>query len=218
MATPYLQIRLTEVASTQDHAREALQDLPVVVMASGQTRGRGRSGAEWITAPRALAVSLALKVERREKRPISLMAGIAASRSLDGVKLKWPNDVLVGDAKVGGILVERNDDTMVAGLGLNLYWPAAPSGFDALYRSDPGPERHAEVGALWAAELMSMIDGEGWPIGEYREQCTTIGRDVTWEPDGYGRAVDVLDNGELVVDTQSGRTSIRSGAVNHVQG
>lgn len=189
-----------------------------MVIASGQTRGRGRSGAEWITAPRALAVSLALKVEHKERRPISLMAGVAVSRSLDEVKLKWPNDVLVGDAKVGGILVERNDHTVVAGLGLNLYWPDAPSGFGALYRSDPGPDRHAEVGALWAAELMSMIEGEGWPLGEYREACTTIGREIAWEPDGYGRAKDVLDSGELVVDTESGRTSIHSGAVSHVRG
>ena len=189
----------------------------MVVIASGQTQGRGRLGAEWLTAPRALAVSLALNVESKERRPISLMAGVAVSRSLDEVKLKWPNDVLVGDAKVGGILVERSNHTMVAGLGLNLYWPDAPSGFGAIHLSDPGPDRHAEVGALWAAELMSMIDGEGWPLGEYRDECTTIGREITWEPDGYGRAIDVLDSGELVVDTESGRTSIHSGEVRHVR-
>ena len=190
----------------------------MVVIASGQTRGRGRSGAEWITAPRALAVSVGLNMEPTDRRPISLMAGVAVIRLLDEVKLKWPNDVLVRDAKVGGILVERNDHTVVAGLGLNLYWPAAPRGVGALYQSDPGPDRHAEIGALWAAELMSMIDREGWPLGEYREACATIGRDITWEPDGHGRAIDVLDSGELAVDTQSGRISIRSGAVSHVRG
>ena len=189
-----------------------------MVISSGQTQGRGRSGAEWVTAPRALAVSMALEVELDENRPLSLMAGVAISRSLDEVKLKWPNDVLVEGEKVGGILVERNDQIVVAGLGLNLYWPEAPSHFGALYQSDPGPDRHGEIGALWAAELMTLIDDEGWPLGEYREECTTIGCDITWEPNGRGRVVDVLESGELAVDTDEGRTSIRSGAVSHVRG
>lgn len=203
--------------STQDVARERLEDLPVLVLASGQTRGRGRSGADWLTADRALATSLAFHHAEGEERPLSLMAGVAALRATEGTSLKWPNDVVADHAKVGGILVERSGDTTVIGLGLNLWWPSAPEGMGALFTQDPGEEAHAEIGALWGAELMEAIDGEGWQIDEYRRACATIGRDITWEPDGAGRAVDVADDGALVVETSTGRETLHSGAVSHVR-
>ncbi|HUG08081.1 MAG TPA: biotin--[acetyl-CoA-carboxylase] ligase [Acidimicrobiia bacterium] len=217
MATPYFQLRVNRVSSTQDVARERLDDLPVLVLASGQTWGRGRSGAEWLTADRALAASLAFRHAEGEERPLSLMAGVAAARATEGTALKWPNDVVVDHAKVGGILVERTGDTTVVGLGLNLWWPSPPDGMDALFPEDPGEEAHAEIGALWGAELMEAIDGKGWQIDEYRRACATIGRDITWEPDGAGRAVDVADDGALVVETSTGRETLYSGAVSHVR-
>ncbi|HEX5696965.1 MAG TPA: hypothetical protein VFZ15_11300, partial [Acidimicrobiia bacterium] len=63
MATPYLQLRRDEVPSTQDLARSELDRLPTVVIAERQTAGRGRTGAAWLTAPRALAASLALSMD-----------------------------------------------------------------------------------------------------------------------------------------------------------
>ena len=57
MATPYFQLRLERVPSTQDVARERLAELPLLVMAGEQSEGRGRSGAGWMTADRALAAS-----------------------------------------------------------------------------------------------------------------------------------------------------------------
>jgi BirA family transcriptional regulator, biotin operon repressor / biotin---[acetyl-CoA-carboxylase] ligase len=218
LATPYLQIRLDEVPSTQDLARQVLEDLPVVVVAPRQTRGRGRNDAEWITAPRAVAASLALRVPSSEKRPISLMAGLAVIRCLGTVKLKWPNDVMANGDKAGGILVERADETVVVGLGLNLYWPEAPDGMGVIYRSDPGPNRHLEIATLWAAEFLAMMDRQGWPLDDYREACTSLGREIVWEPAGHGRAVDILETGELVVDTDAGHVSLNSGAVSHVRG
>jgi BirA family biotin operon repressor/biotin-[acetyl-CoA-carboxylase] ligase len=217
MATPYWQIWREEVPSTQDLALQEMGDLPVVVIAAGQSSGRGRSGAEWATAPRALAVSSGLRVDAEESRPISLMAGIAAGRALPNVGLKWPNDLEWEAGKVGGILVERTGEVVVVGLGLNLWWPTPPEGFSALYVHDPGPGRHREIGAWWAAELLAMLRGTGWPSDEYRDRCTTLGRDVTWEPDGSGRAVDVAESGALVVEAGSALIEIHSGAVRQVR-
>ena len=215
MATPYLQLRAEEVPSTQDRARAELDRLPVVVMAQRQTAGRGRGGAGWLTAPRALAVSVAFP-PADDPRPLSLMAGVAAARCLEGVTLKWPNDVMLGDLKVGGILVERSNEVVV-GLGLNLWWPDPPRGFGALHDQDPGPEMHARIGGLWVAELMAMVEAEGWPAGEYRALCATLGRDITWEPAGRGRAVDLAESGELVVEVDGGRMLLTSGAIHHVR-
>lgn len=217
MATPYFQLRLDEVASTQDVARTGIENLPLLVIAASQTRGRGRSGANWQNADRALAASLALRHDEDDARPFSLMAGLAATRAVEGTTLKWPNDVLHDDLKVGGILVERDDVTTVIGLGLNLWWPGAPEGAGAVFDADPGTSARDEIGALWGAELMELIDGEGWPVGAYREVCSTLGVDIVWEPEWSGRAVDVAADGGLVVETSAGREILYSGAIRHVR-
>jgi BirA family biotin operon repressor/biotin-[acetyl-CoA-carboxylase] ligase len=217
LATPYFQLRREEVASTQDVARAGVGDLPLLVIAGSQTRGRGRSGAHWENADRALAVSLAFHHEDEDRRPFSLMAGLAAVRAIGDTELKWPNDVLRQGLKVGGILVERNEETTVIGLGLNLWWPEAPDGAGAIFDTDPGPSGRDELGALWGAELMELIDAEGWPVDAYRLVCSTLGREITWEPDGSGTAVDVTGEGHLVVDTPQGRREIYSGAISQVR-
>jgi len=218
MATPYLQILHEEVPSTQEIARARFDALPIAVIASSQTAGRGRSGATWETAPRALAVSLAFRRSGGDLRPFSLMAGVAACRATEQpCLLKWPNDVLLDDQKTGGILVEESDDVVVVGLGMNLWWPDPPDVVGALFGVDPGQARHVEIGALWAAEMMSLLDGDGWAEDEYRDLCSTIGREITWEPDGSGVAIEVSAAGELIVEGLEGRQVIRSGAVWHVR-
>lgn len=217
MATPYFQMRLDRVPSTQDVARDELKDLPLLVLARAQTAGRGRGGAAWMTADRAVAASLAFGHDVAESRPLSLMAGLAAVRSTSNTSLKWPNDVVIDGSKVGGILVERSEGMTVIGVGLNLWWPDPPEGMGALFADDPGEEAYAELGALWGAELMELLDGDGWPIDAYRDVCITLGREITWEPGGEGRAVDIAADGALVVETRSGEESIYSGAVRHVR-
>lgn len=220
MATPYFQLRRESVPSTQDVAREALEGGPiaVLVVAARQTEGRGRAGASWLTAERALAVSLALRVDRGESRPLSLMAGVAAAGLGFAVELKWPNDVMVGDSKAGGILVERSGDIAVIGLGLNLWWPGAPEGMCGLFADDPGGGRHAELGALWGAGMMRLLDDHGWPRERYKALCSTLGREITWEPEGSGKAVDVDHSGALIVeDEEDELLTVTSGAVRHVR-
>lgn len=217
MATPYFQLRLDSVVSTQDVARENLEELPLLVIAASQTGGRGRSGSEWRNADRSLAVSLIFRHEKNDLRPFSLMAGVAAVNSLAEVKLKWPNDVVRDDDKVGGILVERTDETTVIGLGVNLWWADTPQGMAGMYESDPGPHRHAELGALWGAELMELIESDVWPIDEYRRNCVTIGQPITWDPNGRGKAVDVAADGALIVESGTRRESLHSGAIRHLR-
>lgn len=218
MATPYLQMFVDDAPSTQDLARAELDDLPQVVIASGQSKGRGRSGASWENADRAVAVSVAWNDDGDVGRPFSLIAGVAAVRVLESaVVLKWPNDIMIGDKKVGGILVERSDGVVAVGMGLNLYWENPPDGVGMLRSDDPGPDQFKEVGALWAAELMALVDAGDWPQDEFRENCATLGRDIVWEPGGRGKAVDVDASGALLVETDSGPEKLVAGAVHHVR-
>ena len=217
MATPYFQQRHDTVSSTQNLARDALKDLPVLVLAQRQTEGRGRTGNNWENATRALAASMAMRVDENESRPLSLIAGVAAQRATQGTSLKWPNDVMIQENKVGGILVERSGGVAVVGFGLNLWWPESPPAMSALSASDPGGDLYAEIGALWGAELMRLIDSEGWPIDEYRSGCVTLGREIRWEPEGIGVAVDVADDGGLIVDRDGQTEVVYSGEISHLR-
>lgn len=217
MATPYRQVRLDSVLSTQDAAREMLAEVPVVVIAQSQDAGRGRTGAEWWNAPRSLAVSMALEIGRDDRRPFSLMAGVAAVRSVPELRLKWPNDLMIADRKCGGILVEVSDGVAVVGMGLNLWWPGVPDGAAGIYPDDPGPDRHAEIGALWAAEFLRIVDQPGWPRDEYRRRCSTLGWEITWEPKGSGKAIDVSVDGGLVVDVDGRLETLYAGRVRHIR-
>jgi BirA family transcriptional regulator, biotin operon repressor / biotin---[acetyl-CoA-carboxylase] ligase len=108
------------------------------VWAARQTAGKGRAGREWVSAPGNLFASLLLRphVPLHTVLQLSLVAGVAAHDALTAVtgeqarrldiRLKWPNDILFGDAKLGGILLESAsgsspaDPTVVIGTGINL--------------------------------------------------------------------------------------------------
>ena len=124
-----------EIEST-NQALLAVDDLPPgrfdVCLAEFQTRGRGRRGREWL-APFGSGICLSLNWCFEEAPPqlaaLSLAVGVAIRRALaacgvHGTGLKWPNDILVGLRKLGGVLVELRFEAAgpayaVVGVGLN---------------------------------------------------------------------------------------------------
>src|SRR5712692_4562697 len=106
---------------------------PVLLAAEEQTAGRGRRGRRWYSPPGAgVTFSLSAQIRRpaRELAGLSLVAGVAAARALRALgvaraALKWPNDLVVDGAKLGGILVETRGSFAVIGLGINCRSDAA---------------------------------------------------------------------------------------------
>jgi len=222
MATPYSVHALDEVTSTQDLAAAMAGSEPALVVAARQMTGRGRAGSQWLNAERAMAASLALTPDwpKSEWSLIALVAGLAAAEVVGAsCRLKWPNDLLIGSSKVGGILTETSGDIVVAGCGLNLYWPAPPPGITAIYRDDPGHECHLELARHWADSFLQRLSRgpRGWGIDEYRRRSATIGRSISWDPQGEGKALDVADDGALVVATAMGEVRLTAGEVRHLQ-
>jgi BirA family biotin operon repressor/biotin-[acetyl-CoA-carboxylase] ligase len=223
MATPYVSIVLEDIPSTQDAAVARAHDAPVLVIAARQSAGRGRRGRRWETAPRALAASLAIRPEgwgSAQFPRLSLIAGLSARAVLgDGVDCKWPNDLLRGDAKVAGLLLEAVGDLVVIGLGVNLWWPDPPYGFGSVFATDPGPDAALDLASRWCDEVLLRVDRgpDAWGHEEYRLACRTIGRSIRWKPDGMGVAIDVDFDGRLVVETPSGRVRLSSGEVVEVR-
>jgi len=102
------------------------------VRADRQTAGRGRMGRAWQMPPGNLAASCLIRPQPNEGNPaeIGFVAALALHDvvssfvAVDRLKLKWPNDLLLDDAKLSGILLEREGDVLVLGIGVNL--AAAP--------------------------------------------------------------------------------------------
>jgi BirA family biotin operon repressor/biotin-[acetyl-CoA-carboxylase] ligase len=220
MATPYSLHIFEEVTSTQDVATGLFSGRPVLVVAARQSQGRGRGGDLWISAPRGMAASLALTTHwPPARRPlIPLVAGLAAAAVTDPVcRLKWPNDLLLGDVKIGGLLVEAAGDRVVAGFGLNLSWPKPPPGIGALHTADPGSEEGLRLAEGWAIDLLARLERGEWDREEYRRRSATLGREVTWEPEGRGLAVDIDDDGALLVATATGTMRLTAGQIRHLR-
>jgi BirA family biotin operon repressor/biotin-[acetyl-CoA-carboxylase] ligase len=145
---PFRSVVLDEVGSTNREAfarAEAGEAGPLWIAARRQSAGRGRSGRRWASEPGNLYASLLVRLPCQPAvvPQLSLLAGIATVDAIrqaagggpDGLRLKWPNDVLIGPAKCAGILAESLADqdgvTVVVGIGINLAWHPADLGREA---------------------------------------------------------------------------------------
>ncbi|MGI9404563.1 MAG: biotin--[acetyl-CoA-carboxylase] ligase [Hyphomicrobium sp.] len=138
-------VHLAEIDSTNGEAmRRALSGEagPLWVLADQQTSGRGRSGRSWASPPGNLYASLLISTSApiTKVSQLSLVAGVAAIEAIrkadpltpsDMLRLKWPNDILIGTAKAGGILVESSargrKEGIVAVIGIGLNLASAPT-------------------------------------------------------------------------------------------
>lgn len=158
-------IRRDRVQSTQDLVHQLAAEGAVAgtaVVATEQTAGRGAHRRAWQSAPGGLWLSLLLRPAAAGIGLISLRAGLATADLLEGsaagarILLKWPNDLMLGDAKLGGILCEARwqGDTagwVAVGIGINIANPLPP---DARY----GAARLADVvPSLTAAALAEPL-------------------------------------------------------------
>jgi BirA family biotin operon repressor/biotin-[acetyl-CoA-carboxylase] ligase len=221
------------VDSTNDVAWEALADgLPdgTTVVADQQTKGRGRAGRSWHTAPGlglALSVGLHPGCDREGLGLLPLVAGLALGRALDrlgvATRLKWPNDVLWERRKLAGVLCEARkladgEDAVVIGVGVNV----------GQRENDLPPELRELATSLAlagcatdresvAAEFLDALEplwdeveegGHERVLGAWKEHAGGWGELVTVRtPTGplSGRTRDLDPTGALVLEREDGR-------------
>ncbi len=226
----------------------ASDDDGVVLIAEHQTAGRGRLGRTWTAPPRSgLTLSVLVRPDdvAATRWPwIPLLAGLAVAATLRrdadvAASLKWPNDVLVGDRKLAGLLVERVDPgaagrrpAAVIGIGLNVSLrrdelPVQTATSLALEGASTTDRSLLARGILRTLEalLTDWYRHGGDPRAglhtAYAEACVTLGREVRIDqPDGRqvsGEAVGVDESGRLLVRTPGGQVAIGAGDVVHVR-
>jgi len=236
-------LRFDAVDSTQEVAKLLLghgADEGTVLVAKRQSAGKGRHGRSWASPPGGLYVSLVLQPDPDYVATLGLLAGIPVVKALRhyGVfaNLKWPNDVVFMEKKIGGILSEgvyRGDAFYaVIGIGVN-------TGVDL----DRLPEDVRARATSVKREVAEYVDNDDFLdymmkhfedivskfrtgtrdrlIKDYRGLCTTIGRDVvvaTAKGKVAGRAYDITPLGALVVmDSAGAKKEVVDGTVEYVR-
>jgi len=233
-----------------DDDREAL-----VVVALEQTAGRGRLGSMWASPKGGLYLSYAPPRRLVPMRPtdLTVLAGLACADSIGlalarvgvgapYVRLKWPNDVLLRDGKVAGVLVQSKSPTIssggsartVVGIGVNvntpIVFPRLAGGVGAQpippvsmreAAGAPVPLEPLLVDTVKALVNRLEVGLVRRVLEEYKARCATLGAEVTFTEGAAttsGRAVDVDADGALVVELADGsRRRVSSGEVRHLR-
>ena len=209
-------IKLREVPSTNDYARSIAEEVPegTVVLAERQTAGRGRKGRRWLSPEGGLWMSVVLKPGFVDPRivfvgPLSLVDTLADFGIPSGIK--WPNDVWVAGKKIAGVLVEgRGEDHVVVGMGLNVNNPIPDELKDTAISMFEVTGERIPLEAVLKSLTFHM---DAWYrifkedpqvlMRKVRQRTFILGRFVEVTEGGervVGRAVDVLDDGSLLLD------------------
>jgi len=235
---PGVEVRVVErCTSTNSGLLSEKSVESILLVAEEQTTGRGQHGRRWESAPGAdVAFSLSCHVQRpaRELASLSLVAGVAAARALRALgvtaaSVKWPNDLVVGGAKLGGILVETRAEAgstlAVIGVGINCF---RRPGLERRLRRPVAaldqfirPSRNAVIAAIARSLLGALVrfDAEGFAAaraeweamdahaGQRLRVRLADGRSVSGI--GAGLAAD----GALRLVTRRGERSVHSGRI-----
>jgi BirA family biotin operon repressor/biotin-[acetyl-CoA-carboxylase] ligase len=240
-------ILFEEIGSTNEVAKGLVEWIlneseslaPTIVVAAEQTAGYGRAGRTW-TSPRgsSLAVSLILPwPEGPERVRLPVAVGIALARGLTerlgaDVRLKWPNDLMHGKKKLGGILVEartgdEGEGFAIVGVGINLTSTRAQlddAGLpEATSLALSGVPLHALDGETPLLTLLEVLDDAVTsPVTELSEDFLAVSAhapgDVLAVTDSgrgpvQGRFLGVTEDGALRLETGSGAETIVTGDV-----
>ena len=224
----------------------AVQGAPegTTVAAESQTSGRGRRGRTWLSpSGQGLCLSIILRppLAPAQAPQITLMAAVAIARTLEawGVQanIKWPNDILVEDRKIAGILTEISTemdqvDWVVVGLGLNVNTPAhkIPSAIRGQATSVQIQKGHPLSRTELLCDLLHSFEtcyeqlkaeGFGPIMKQWRRMSDIIGQQVFVDVMGTrhrGTVAAVDDDGVLILEDEEGRTRrIFSGDVTRVR-
>lgn len=224
------------VTSTNTEAKAAaLRGMPhgTIIAADGQTAGRGRFGKSFYSPE---GTGLYMSVILKPCKPLSdciditMSAAVAAAESIEhicGIRpvIKWVNDIFYGGRKIGGILTEAISDfesgmadTVIVGMGLNISTENFPEELSGLAGSLGVFAERNRLCAELASRLLDRAESSDRAsmLQKYREYSIVLGREISFIQHGItrkGNAVEIDENGCLVVETENSRETLRAGEI-----
>ena len=216
---------LDEVGSTNDYAFGlAGKHTTAVVVARWQTKGRGRFGRPWFSDDASLTASLLLLTDAPDFPHPSFvvhLAGLALSRAVDETvglptQIRWPNDIILEDRKLAGILCEGRRNAVAVGIGLNLNQESLPEDLpDAVSLRMATGKQWDKFYLLenFLQEMFASIEqtakGESAQVlADIKGRSTVMHRRVevrTLLRKHVGTVIDLDTEGRIVLRTDSGR-------------
>ena len=227
----------SRLASTNDEAWELITEKAPsgsIVITDNQFKGRGRFGNEWISAPSmGLTFSLIL-YDLKNLHRLPFMIGVSVCEALKEfnfkVKLKWPNDIILNDKKIGGILCEskniNNGKTVVIGLGMNVNEKTddfpdnlKKSAISLSMVSNKTFQRERVLAKILNhfeknLDLLDRKDLELFKIWE--SFCNHINKKVTFHYNNVnvvGRFINISDKGNAIIEINNRQEEFSSGIV-----
>jgi BirA family transcriptional regulator, biotin operon repressor / biotin---[acetyl-CoA-carboxylase] ligase len=222
-----------ELGSTSDEAlRLAREGAPhgTVICARRQTAGRGRQGRRWISPAGNLHASFLLRpgVPAMRTAEIGFVAAVAVAATLDAMlpgqaALKWPNDVLLGGAKVAGILTELVEEAVIVGIGVNVAHvpPDMPYQVTSLAAQGCGATAEEVLASLmqhFEQGLAAWTQGGFGPVrAAWLQRGPSLGQAMR-AGEGTGRFAGLAEDGALLLETENGTRRVVAGEVAYTGG
>jgi len=214
----------------------AAQDAPegTVVISDMQSAGRGRRGKAWSSSPNLgiwMSILLRPNLHPNSVQTLTLAASVAVMRALEpfrieGIGIKWPNDILINGKKVCGILTELSAeaekvDWVIIGIGLNVNHSESDFPYDIssvatslVLNVDKKtlPDR-----SVIAADIIDEMEkvyrrfiekGSAWVVREWKKYNITLGKRIkiiSQQGETNAEAVDITEEGRLIVRDENGK-------------
>ena len=239
-------IFLDTVSSTNDYLKALADDgckNGTAVTSREQTKGKGRLGRKWVSEKDQniiLSFMLQPQITPNKCLTITHLAGLSlcnAIRDFTGLdcKIKWPNDIIIGNKKLAGILTEMKSsagkiDYVIVGIGINVEQKIFPEEIShkatsIILETEKAIDKNDLfvhiLETLEADFIRNNLEMTPSVLAEYTKLCATIGKTVTFSKGNEsvcGKAVGIEQNGELIVTIDGGTSyAVGSGEVT-VQG
>lgn len=220
-----------ESASTQADAKKDLEE-NTLYLANAQEQARGRFGRSFYSENgRGIYMSLVIKPHVKfsdmpQYTVLTAAAVVQAIQNLTGIdtQIKWVNDIYMNGKKLAGILTEAQTDVesgtvtdVIIGIGFNFAIQNFPDDIKdkvtSLFTQHPPITRNELIAEIWN-QFFYLLDKDYLKI--YKDHSLVLGREVSFEQNGEeytGKAVDLTDKGELIIDTDQGQKIISSGEI-----
>ena len=218
-----------EIDSTNDEAKRInLEKEFHIIIAEKQNAGRGRLGKKW-SSPNFGNIYMTICTENDLSfMPLSLIIGLICKEAIEEIskkseiKLKWPNDILHKNKKIGGILVEKeihNDDEVrsIIGIGINLNIKKEESWWGDLSEYKLESKRSALINII-ISKLLKFNDyyNEDW-ISKWKASCAHMNKEVEiYEGKKFIEKTifkDIDSKGNAILESNNGVKKIRSGQI-----